>query len=73
METTAVENGKIEDAMMLDGFKIHDTMFNIKDVIQCLFLCSKTMYEYFHRESCNIFIITVSRDGSFVVRNAVIN
>lgn len=67
MEIETVENGKIEDILFRDAFEIHDTMFNVQDVIQCLFLSSKTMYEYFHRDSCNIFILTISTKNSFIM------
>lgn len=67
MDIKTVENGKVEDILTRDAFKIHDTMFNVHDVIQCLFLCSKTMYEYFHKDNCNIFVITVNTKSNFVM------
>lgn len=67
METKTVENGKIDDILDLDAFKVHDIMFNVKDIIQCLFLCSKTMHDYFHNPNTNIFILTISTENSFIM------
>lgn len=62
-----IENGDINDILSLNGFKIHDIMFSVKDIMQCLFLCSKTMYEYYHSDLCNMFVITISTENSFVL------
>lgn len=67
MEIKTVENGKIDDILELDAFKVHDIMFNVGDIIQCLFLCSKSMYEHFHCARTNIFILTISTEHSFIM------
>lgn len=61
------ESGPVQDIITHDAFKIHDLMFNFHDVIQCLFLCSKSMYDCFHSDKCNIFIVTVSTKDSWVM------
>ena len=67
MEIKTVENGKIEDILNVDAFKVHDIMFNVKDIIQCLFLCSKTMHDHFHDSGTNVFILTISTENSFIM------
>lgn len=62
-----VECGDLNDILNLDTFKIHDIMFNVKDIMQCLFYCSKTMYDYYHSDLCNVFVITISTEASFVM------
>lgn len=59
-----VLEGHIDDILLQDGFAVHDTMFSVKDVIQCMFLASKTMYDFYVSSSCNCFAITLNtRDG----------
>ncbi|BEH88401.1 hypothetical protein [Klebsiella phage phiKp_21] len=66
-KTSIIENGDINDILSLNGFKIHDIMFSVRDIIQCLFLCSKTMYDYYHSDLCNMFVITISTENSFIL------
>lgn len=69
MTTKLVSTGDIKDIMQSDAFAIHGMMFNVREVIQCLFLCSKTMYTYFHKPTCNMFIIQISTEGSWIMGN----
>jgi|SRR6478609_335460 len=61
------ESGPVQDIITQDAFEIHDTMFSVKDVIQCLFLCSKSMHDLFHSDKCNIFIVTISTENAWVM------
>lgn len=58
--------GTIDSIMNADAFEIHECMFNIKDVIQCLFLCSKTMYNMYNNNGCNLFVLTINRNQSAI-------
>jgi hypothetical protein len=42
-------------------------MFDVKDVVQCLFYCSKTMYDFFHSDGCNMFVCTINCAESFIM------
>jgi hypothetical protein len=61
------ENGPIDDVITTDAFEVHDLMFSIKDIIQCLFLCSATMYEFFNNPKCNSFAVTVNSSKRWVM------
>lgn len=61
------ECGPLDEVILRDGFEIHGMMFNIKEVVQCLFYSSKTMYDFFHSDSCNMFVCTVNRAESFIM------
>lgn len=61
------ESGPVQDIITHDAFEIHDTMFSVKDIVQCLFLCSKSMHDLFYSDKCNIFIVTVSTDNGWVM------
>lgn len=67
MTVVVAENGSVDDVLMNDAFKIHDMMFNVKDIVQCLFYCSKTMYDFFHSDGCNMFVCTINRSESFIM------
>lgn len=67
MDITHNENGPIDEVINEDGFEVHGLMFQIKDVIQCLFLCSATMYEFFNNPMCNCFAITINKDDAWVM------
>lgn len=67
MSVEVIESGHIDDVLHEDAFEIHQMMFNIKDAVQCLFYCSKTMYDFFHLDTCNMFVCTVNRKESFIM------
>lgn len=65
--TIGIENtGTIDSIMKTNAFKVHDMMFNVKECIQFVFLCSKSMYTMFHQDNCNIFVITINPTNSSV-------
>lgn len=61
------ENGPIDDVITKDGFEIHGLMFSIKDVVQCLFLSSSTMYEFFNNPMCNCFAVTINSTDKWIM------
>lgn len=67
MATKLVSSGRVEDILESDAFEIHGMMFNVREVIQCLFLCSQTMYKYFHKNTCNMYVIQISTEGSWIM------
>ncbi|WEM33127.1 hypothetical protein EJP02_066 [Escherichia phage EJP2] len=67
MNVITTESGDVQDVLTRDAFKIHNMMFNIKEVVQCLFYCSKTMHDFFHSDMCDMFVCTVNRDESFIM------
>lgn len=60
-------SGTIDEIMDTDAFIVHDSMFNIRDAIQVLFLCSKTMYDFFNSTECNLFVISIKPSSSCVM------
>lgn len=67
MTVEVAECGHVDDVLQRDGFEIHEMMFNVGDIVQCLFYCSKTMYDFFHSDSCNMFAVTVNTKEAFVM------
>lgn len=66
-DTIHKDSGPIDDVITEDGFPIHGLMFNIKDVLQCLFLCSSTMHEFFNNTLCNCFAITINKKEHWIM------
>ena len=66
-EVIKKEKGPIDDVINEDAFEIHGIMFKNKDIIQCVFLSSKSLYEYYNSPACNCFAITVNTEENFVV------
>lgn len=61
------ESGPIEDVIAQDAFEIHGTMFSVRDIVQCLFLCSKSLYELYNSDRCNLFVVTINTKDSWVI------
>ncbi len=61
------ENGPIDDIIFNDGFEIHGLMFSIKEIVQCLFLCSATMHEFFNNPMCNCFAVTINCNDRWIM------
>lgn len=61
------ERGAIDDVITQDAFEVHKLMFNTKDIVQCLFLSSATMYDFFNNPMCNCFAVTINHDEKWVM------
>lgn len=66
MSNIAIE-GHIDDIIQTDGFTVHDMMFSIKDVVQCLLLASKTMYDFYLNPHCNCYAITINTTDGWIM------
>lgn len=61
------ESGPVEDVIAQDAFKIHGTMFSVRDIVQCLFLCSKSLHDLYHSDKCNLFVVTINTEDAWVI------
>lgn len=67
MTVEVTESGHVQDVLQKDAFMIHDMMFNMKEVLQVLFYSSKTIYDFFHSDACNMFVCTVNTKDGFIM------
>lgn len=62
------EGGPIEHVIDNYAFDVHDLPFTIRDIIQCLFLMSKTMYDFHaNNPACNCYAITINIKSEWVM------
>lgn len=61
------ESGPVQDIIAQDAFEIHGTMFSVRDIVQCLFLCSKSLHDLYHSDRCNLFIVTINTHDNWVM------
>lgn len=61
------ESGSLHEVMHKDGFAIHGMMFSVQEVIQCLFLSSKTMYDFYTNDECNCYAITINTTDKWMM------
>lgn len=72
MSVQEKEMGALEDALHKDGFTIHNTMFDVKDIIQCLFLSSRTMYSTFMSGEATCYAITINTEDKWVMATPMV-
>lgn len=67
MEVQVLEStGPVQDVLRKDAFKVHDIMFNVRDVVQCLMYCSRTMYVLVSDSNCNMFSIVIDTEAGSI-------
>lgn len=72
MDSSGKKRGKVEDIMYRDCFPIHGLMFNVRDLIQCLFYCSSSMYHAVQNSKCNGFMITIDTERNWIMAVPVV-
>lgn len=72
MSVQEKEMGALIDALPKDGFVIHDMMFSVKDVIQCLFLASRTMYTTFESGEATSYAITINTTDKWIMATPMV-
>lgn len=73
MEVDIIDKeGSIDDIIDQDGFMIHDQMFSYRELLQCLFLCSKTCYDSIVGIYVNAITITINKKDRKIIAIPVI-
>lgn len=72
MSVQEKEMGALQDALPKDGFVIHNVMFSVQDIIQCLFLASRTMYETYVSGQATSYAITINTEDKWIMATPMI-
>jgi len=61
------EQGLAIDIIEENGFKIHGLMFTNRELLQCLFLSSRSCYESIMSQEINAMMITINRKEKNII------